>query len=110
MQAFFSGVQQTELTMVLPFEDFLSTGMMQRHSRAGMCAPETLILDYVHDGLDPDDGDELAQAFAEACELASDGDVWMVQLDDEDVEFVRNRLCRDHGFRLAAGPVPDLVA
>ena len=110
MQAFVNGFLGTQLTMEMPFEDFLSTGVMRRQSLASMCEPETLILDYVHDDVDTEDSDELAQAFAEAAELASDGEVWMVQMEPEDIEFVRRRLCRHHGMRLASAPVPNLVA
>jgi len=110
MQAFVNGLLGTQLTMQMPFEDFLSTGVMRRQSLAGMCEPETLILEHVHDSVDAEDDGELAQAFAEAAELASDGEVWMVQLEPEDIEFVRQRLCRDHGMHLVAPPVPNLVA
>ena len=110
MQAFVNGLLGTQLTMEMPFEDFLATGVMRRQSLASMCEPETLILDYVHDDVDTEDSDELAQAFAEAAELASGGEVWMVQMEPEDIEFVRQRLCRNHGMRLATAPLPNLVA
>ena len=110
MQALMNGPMNTQFTMQMPFEDFLGSGIMHRQSLAGMCEPEVLILDYVHDDVDPEEDGELAQAFAEAAELASDGQVWMVQLEPEDVEFVRRRLCREHGMRLAEPPLPNLVA
>ena len=110
MQALMNGPMNTQFSMQMPFEDFLASGVMHRQSLASMCEPETLILDYVHDDIDAEDEDELAQVFAVAAELASDGRVWMVQLEPEDVEFVRRRLCRDHGMRLAEPPLPNLVA
>jgi len=77
---------------------------------ANMCEPPQLIMDFVPDDVDVDDDDTLKQTFAEACELASDGQVWMVQLDREDLEFVRHRLCGNHGFRLLESSIPPSVA
>ena len=100
MQAMITGVLGTELEMHLPFEEFLASGVMRQQALAHMCEPETVILDNFRENVDTDDDGELAQAFAEACELASDGEVWMVELDRDDLEFVRRRLCGCNGLRL----------
>jgi hypothetical protein len=110
MQALFNGLSRNPLAMDMPIGDFLATGVMRRQALANMCEPRQLVMDFVPEDMDVDDDDTLGQTFATACELASDGHVWMVALDREDLDFVRQRLHRDHGFRLLESPLIPIVA
>lgn len=91
MQAMFHSITGRELTVRQPFEDFLTSGHMLDLSARGACTPEALLLDHLPEIVDVADDEELAQAFAEACEHASDEVVHHVRLDRRDVRYIRRR-------------------
>ncbi len=93
--SFGRGVRSVEL----PFAAFLGSGFLAVHAKVAMCSPRDLVLDHLP-SFDPDDEEEVREAFAEACEQATDGTTARVRLDREDLRFVRNRLLND----LPTGP------
>lgn len=104
MQAIVNAGTGHSMQMELAFEDFMESGHMHGLAKAGMCTPYDLILDHLP-GFDCDDPEEMREAFAEACEEASDYGVQKVQLDDHDIEFVRRRFLEDRMFRIV-GQLP----
>jgi hypothetical protein len=93
--SFGRGVRSVEL----PFATFLVSGFLATRAKAAMCSPRDLVLDHLPP-FDPDDEEEVREAFAEACEQATDGETARVSLDREDLRYVRNRLLHD----LPTGP------
>jgi len=89
----------------LSFEDFLYSGVMRRQAQVAMCRPDDLIVDHLP-AFDCGDVDEVREAFAEACEQASEYGVSKVQLDDRDVAYVRHRFLGPHRLRLVE---PELL-
>jgi len=83
----------------IAFEDFLSSGHMCNRAKAAMCSPDDLIVDYLPT-FDASDADEVREAFGEACEQAVDGEIDKVQLDEEDLRFVRQHFIEGRHFRL----------
>jgi len=75
----------------MPFEDFLFSGFLSGHARAAMCDPEDLVRDHLP-AFDPDDEEEVGEAFREACEQATEGEASNVRLDRRDLRFVRDTL------------------
>ena len=93
MNALFEGVNHAVLAMNLPLATFLRTQPMREQARRHHATVTQLICDHVRAGVDSEDDEELAQAYAEACMLASDFVVHQVRLSDEDLCFVRERFC-----------------
>ena len=89
----------------LSFEDFLYSGVMHRQARAAMCSADDLILDHLPP-FDCGDPEEVREAFAEACEQASDCAVSRVKLDDDDLLFTRQHFIESRPFRLLIGDPP----
>ncbi len=85
--------------MKLGFEDFLYSGLMRRQSMVAMCEPEDLIMDHLPH-FDWGSDEEVAEAFAEACEEAVEYQVDKVSLDDNDLIFIRRHFARQDRFRL----------
>jgi hypothetical protein len=75
----------------MPFEDFLFSGFLSGHARAAMCDPEDLVRDHLP-AFDPDDEEEVGEAFREACEQATDCEATNIRLDHADLRFVRDTL------------------
>jgi hypothetical protein len=75
----------------MPFEDFLFSGFVSPHARAAMCDPEDLVRDHLP-AFDPDDEEEVSEAFREACEQATDGEATNIRLDRRDLRFVRDAI------------------
>jgi hypothetical protein len=75
----------------MPFEDFLFSGFVSGHARAAMCDPEDLVRDHLP-AFDPDDEEEVNEAFREACEQATEGEATNIRLDDADLHFVRQAI------------------
>jgi hypothetical protein len=75
----------------MPFEDFLFSGFLSGHARAAMCSPEDLVRDHLP-AFDPDEEEEVGEAFREACEQATEGEASNVHLDGRDLRFVRNAI------------------
>jgi len=75
----------------MPFEDFLFSGFLSGHARAAMCDPEDLVRDHLP-AFDPDEEEEVGEAFREACEQATEGEASNVRLDGRDLRFVRDTL------------------
>jgi hypothetical protein len=75
----------------MPFEDFLFSGFLSGHARAAMCDPEDLVRDHLP-AFDPDEEEEVGEAFREACEQATEGEASNVRLDRHDLRFVRNAI------------------
>ncbi len=86
------------LQLELPFEDFLASGVMRRQAQVAMCSPDDLVYDHLP-AFDWDD-DEIREAFAEACEQASENAVSKVKLDDDDLLFVRRHFLGPDKMRL----------
>lgn len=84
----------------LPLEDFLESGLVRDRARTAMCTPEELVADHLPP-FDQDDGDEMREAIAEACEWATEGDASAIRLDENDLKFARVRL-----FGGAPEPIP----
>ncbi len=103
MQAIVNAGTGHGVQMELAFEDFIASGHMHSLARAGMCTPYDLILDHLP-GFDCGDPDEIREAFAEACEEASEYGVRKVKLDDDDIEFVRREFLENRRFRLTGYP------
>lgn len=105
MQAKFQGINGVQLTLDIPLEDFLSSGVIYRQARAAMCeSGEELLRDYVCES--PafyGDDDEMAQEFGEAVMMASGDAVHGVELDDVDVAFVKQHVCGGAGLQLVPG-------
>lgn len=101
--AAFRGCHPVQLE--LSFEDFLYSGLMRRQAQVAMCTPDDLITDHLP-GFDCGDSTEVREAFAEACEQASDYVVSKVTLDDEDEQFVRQCFLGPDRLRLVD---PDLL-
>ena len=95
MQAKFQGNNGVQLTLDIPLEDFLSSGVIYRQARAAMCdSGEGLLRDYVCESSAVyGDNEEMAQGFGEAVMKASGHAVQDVTLDDADLLFVRQRIC-----------------
>ena len=91
--------------MKLGFEDFLYSGLMRRQSKVAMCEPEDLIMDHLPP-FDWNDDEEVSEAFAEACEEASEYEVEKVRLDDLDLAFIRRHFARPERLRLV---LPELT-
>ena len=89
----------------LSFEDFLYSGVMRRQAQVAMCSPDDLIVDHLP-AFDCGDADEVREAFAEACEQASDCAVSGVKLDDDDLLFTRRHFIESRPFRLLIGDPP----
>ena len=92
----------------LSFEDFLYSGVMHRQARVAMCSASDLISDHLP-AFDCGDNDELREAFAEACEQASDYRVSKVSLDDRDVEFVMQNFFGRENLRVVDEWLPEAV-
>lgn len=91
MKANFKTVNQRQLELNIPFEDFLCSGVMRRQALMSMCDPEQVICDYLDDGIDYDNPMEVRESFAEACALATDHELTNVSLDRNDIRFIRNQ-------------------
>jgi len=89
----------------LSFEDFLYSGCMRRQATTAMCEPEDVIYDHLPT-FDCGEPEEIREAFAEACEAGSDYTVDKVELDDQDLNFVRRRFIEGRMFRLVPGSMP----
>ena len=101
--AVFSGRAPVQLE--LAFEDFLCSGVMRRQAQTAMCSPDDLIYDHLP-AFDCGDTEEVREAFAEACEGASDYTVEKVRLDDRDVAYVRRHFLGQGHLRLVE---PDFL-
>ena len=99
MQAIVDSVTGNSMQMQLSFEDFMESGHMKNLSKVNMCSPYDLVLDHLP-GFDPGDGEEVREAFAEACEEASEYGVQKVKLDDSDVEFARRQFLENRRFKV----------
>jgi hypothetical protein len=99
---------RTPVTMELSFEDFLCSGLMQRQAKAAMCSADDLVTDYLPD-FDCSNPDEVREAFAEACEQASEYAVSQVRLDDDDEKFVQQHFLRARHFGLSEHWLPEAV-
>lgn len=102
--AFGHGVRSVDL----PFAVFLGSGFLAAHAKAAMCTPKELVADHLP-AFDPDDEDEVREAFAEACEQATDGETARIQLDEADLRFVRRRFLHDNPTG-PHGPHPLMAA
>jgi len=91
----------------LPFAAFLGSGFLAIHARAAMCSPKELLSDHLP-AFDPEDDEEVREAFAEACEQATDGQTARVKLDETDLRFVRRRFLPHTPSPL--GPRPLMAA
>lgn len=100
MKAYFNAPNHRQFELQIPFEDFLVSGIMRRQALLNMCEPADVITDYLSPSADLDDPMELRETFAEACELATDHALADVQLDDQDVLFIRAQ------FHLSEPPPP----
>ena len=99
------------LTLHLPLQDFLASRPMRRQALLNLCTPEALLNDHLREIDDPADDDELAQAFAEAAELASDETVTRVRQDRNDLRYVRRSLFHNSaGWQLLETPEPRTAA
>jgi len=105
MQAKFQGINGVQLTLDIPLEDFLGSGVIYRQARAAMCeSGEELLRDYVCES--PafyGDDEEMTQGFGEAVMLASGHAVQDVELDAADLLFVKQRVCGGAGLQLVPG-------
>jgi len=89
----------------LSFQDFLYSGTMRSQAVSAMCEPEDLIYDHLP-GFDCSEPEEVREAFAEACEAGSGYAVDKVELDDNDLNFVRRRFLNERRFELVQGHMP----
>jgi hypothetical protein len=87
-----------EAELMLPLEDFLNSGHMRSRALVTMTSPEDLLTDHLPP-FDCGDEDETKQAFAEACEVASDHALSKVRLDDGDLRFVHDKFLRAQRFK-----------
>lgn len=111
MRALVNGVNGAQPTLDMSFEDFLSTGPVFRQAQAAMCDPEDLICDFVQEDVARyGDDDEIADAFSHAAMLATDQAVRNVELDGDDIAYVRQRFGWQRGFALVDMGIPPLVA
>lgn len=108
MQAKFQGNNGVQLTLDIPLEDFLNSGVIYRQARAAMCdSGEDLLRDYVCESSAVyGDDEEMAQGFGEAVMLASGHAVHGVELDEADLLFARQRVCGGPGLQLVPGLLP----
>jgi hypothetical protein len=106
MRALVTSRQSRGMQLEMALEDFLDSGRMACRAKAAMCSPDDLILDYLP-AFDAGDADEVREAFGEACEQAVDGEIGKVQLDDDDVLFVREHFLNDRRFRITQGWLPE---
>ena len=77
----------------IPFEEFLGSSYVRSQAKTALCTPEDLLLDHLPP-FDPDDQDEIREAFSEACEQATDGQAERIRLDHDDLRFVQTHLIR----------------
>ena len=91
MKAKFATVNNRQLELDIPFEDFLCSGVMRRQALLNMCEPADVISDYLSPGTDLDDPMELRESFAEACELATEHALSSVVFDENDILFIRTQ-------------------
>ena len=90
MHAKFTAGNGRQLSLDIPLPDFLYSGVMVRQAKAAMCEPEDLLRDYVREDLAVyGDDEEVAQEFGEAVMLATDHAVTNVEIDREDLAYVR---------------------
>lgn len=111
MHAQYQTPRGTVLNLHLPLQDFLASGQMRQQAMVNLCTTEALLMDHLPAVDDIHDDDELAQAFAEAAELASDETVTRVRLDRNDLRYVRRSLFHNFaGWQLLEAPEPRTAA
>ena len=108
MQAIVESSRGSSMEMQLSFEDFIESGHMKNLSKVNMCSPYDLIVDHLP-AFDPGDGEEVREAFAEACEEASEYGLRKVKLDDRDVAYARHEFLENRRFRVV-GEYPLFAA
>ena len=97
VQTMFSG--KAPIQVRLGFEDFLYSGLMRRQSLVAMCEPEDLIMDHLPP-FDWGSDEEVSEAFSEACEEAVEYQVDKVQMDGNDLAFIRRHFARPDRLRM----------
>lgn len=91
MKAYFNAPNRRQFELRIPFEDFLTSGVMRQQALLNMCQPADVIADYLSPSADLDDPMELRETFAEACEMATDHALADVEFDDRDILFIRRQ-------------------
>ena len=100
MKAHFNAPNSRHCELLIPFRDFLGSGIMRRQALLNLCEPEDLISDRLPLSADLEDPLELRETFAEACERATDYTLYGVEIEDSDVAFIRRQ------FNLHTPPPP----
>ena len=104
MHAVLTATNHRAMKLETPFERFLHGRAMLNKAKRQFCEPEELILDHLPQ-FEAGSEEELAEAFAEACEQATGGSLSKVAMNKSDLAFARRHFLESRRFRFVM-PMP----